>query len=489
MMISQPISSQPSEWALSEFGEANFGDKRLTKRLVKLADNLAELPESSINQACGSWTEAKAAYRFFQNDDIKEGAILAAHVTETVKRAKKHKVILTIQDTCYICYTGHKKTKGLGIISSRPGIHKSKIQADGVIMHTAFAITSEGLPLGLLDQKIHARPPLLEEIKTLKKKSHNIALAIEDKESIRWLESLKKSNDALISADTQIVTICDREADMYDFFELSYRIQSPVLVRACEDRRVNRRSRCSEKTKDTLWSFIQSLPAQGNIQVEIPVRDKKPARVATLELRFGEFKMNPPRNNIRHRKEELPALELYAVYIIERHPPLGENPLEWMLLTNLSVNNFAEALEKIRWYCMRWKIEVFHKILKSGLRVEECRLGTAERLMRYLTVMSVIAWRLFLVTLMSRINPNLPCTALLAEEEWKVLYAKTYPARPYPIIPPSMKDAIRWIAQLGGFLARKGDGDPGPITLWRGWKRLTDLSEGWTLSRTCSSCG
>ena len=109
--------------------------------------------------------------------------------------------------------------------------------------------------------------------------------------------------------------------------------------------------------------------------------------------------------------------------------------------------------------------------------------------MRYLTVMSVIAWRLFFVTLMSRINPNLPCTALLAEEKWKVLYAKTYPTRSYPIIPPSMKEAIRWIAQLGGFLARKGDGDPGPITLWRGWKRLTDLSEGWTLSRTCSSCG
>jgi hypothetical protein len=474
----KPLSS----WADNEFGNADFGDERLTKRLIKLADSLADLPESSINQACGSWADAKAAYRFFQNESIEEAKILAAHVAKTAARVKHHKTVLVIQDTCYISYTSHKKTTGLGLICRHQDLRGSKVQTDGVVMHTAFAVTTKGLPLGLLDQKIHARVPMPKDIKEIKKRSHNNGVAIHDKESLRWLESLKKSHHALRATDTQLVTICDREADIYDFFECSTHLQVPVLVRACYDRTVNKVSRYSAKDNERLWAFIQRSPSQGTLQVEIPARDNKPARTATLELRFGSFVMNPPRNNARHKTEDLPTLKLQAIYIVERHPPLGENPLEWMLLTNLPVETAREALEKVQWYCLRWKIEVFHKILKSGLRVEECRLQTAERLIRYLTVMSIIAYRLFFITLLARAKPHLPCTALLAEDEWKVLYAKMHPLRPYPVAPPSMKEAIRWIAQLGGFLARKGDGDPGPITLWRGWKRLGDLCEGWRLA-------
>lgn len=481
-MTNQFESNHTSCWALNEFGGANFGDSRLTTRLIKLADHLAALPESSINQACGSWSEAKAAYRFFQNESILESEILNAHVKKTVERTKSYDTILAIQDTCYISYKNHGKTKGLGIIASRIRSKTTNFKTPGLVMHTSFALTTDGLAVGLLDQKIHSRPPLPEGVKELKKKSHGIALAIQDKESIRWLESLKKTKDALELSNVRVVTVCDREADIYDFFEYSDRIDSPVLVRARQDRRVNRPSRCSEKNQDTLWSLIQGLPIQGTLQVEIPLRDNKPARTAILDLRFGSFIMTPPRNNIRHRTEKLPPLKLQAVYVIEKSPPLGESPLEWMLLTNLPVNHCDEAVEKVSWYCMRWKIEIFHKILKSGLNVEKCRLGTAMRLIRYLTVMSVIAWRLFFLTLLARTNPSLPCTVLLAEEEWKVLYAKIHHTLSYPKTPPPVKDVIKWVAQLGGFLARKGDGQPGPITLWRGWKRLADLSEGWNLA-------
>ncbi|RDD34615.1 Orf5 like phage WO protein [Wolbachia endosymbiont of Cylisticus convexus] len=159
--------------------------------------------------------------------------------------------------------------------------------------------------------------------------------------------------------------------------------------------------------------------------------------------------------------------------------PPEASPLEWMLLTNLPVNTFDEAVEKVSWYCLRWKIEILHKILKSGLKVEECRLETAERLMRYLTVMSVIAWRIFFITTIARTNPTLPCTTLLAEEEWKVLYAKIHKC---PNVTPTIKEVVSWIAQLGGHLARKNDPEPGPITLWKGWRRLFDLSEGWRLA-------
>lgn len=452
------------------------------------------MPESSINQACGRWSETKAAYRFFQNENVSVAGILSAHVKRTVERAKNYTTILAIQDTSYISYTGHTKTTGLCKLTSRMGTH-SKIEGTGLIMHTTLAATPEGLPLGMLDQKIDSRKPVPEKIKELKKKSHGNAIPIESKESIRWLESLQESCKHFKAKNTRIVTICDREGDMYDFFELAHHIGAPVLVRAAQDRVINKVKRYSKKKSQKLWSVVENFPCQGTISIKIPARNNKPSRVATLEVRFGEFTMNLPRNNFKSRKENISKkglvtnLTLNAVYVVEKNPPSGEEALEWMLLTNLFVNNFDEAVEKIRWYCLRWKIEIFHKILKSGFLVEECRLGTAARLRRYLTVTSVIACRIFFITLIGRTNPDLPCTFLLFEEEWKILYSKIYKTKSYPDNVPTIKDAIRLIAQLGGFLGRKNDGNPGPITLWRGWRRLSDLVEGSYLSSLTHICG
>lgn len=472
-----------SKWALNEFGQVDFCDKRLSKRLLKLADSFAESPESSINKACESWSETKAAYRFFQNDNVKESKILAKHIEKTVERANQYETILSIQDTCYISYKTHKKTEGLGIIASRIRSKTTNFQTRGLVMHSAFAITLEGLPLGLLDQKIFSRPEFSEEIKEIKKRSHNIALPIEEKESIKWIDSLKNSNNFGLK-NVKIVTVCDREADIYDFFEVASRENSSVLVRARQDRTVNKKSIHSKKSGDKLWNLIKGFPCQGEIEVAIPARDNKPSRTAILEVRFGDFVMSPSKNNIKRKTETLPNLKLNVIYIIEKNNVGIESPLEWVLLTNLPIKNFNGAVEKIRWYCLRWRIEVFHKILKSGLKVEECRLGTADRLIRYLTVMSIIAWRIFFITLLARSEPNLPCSILLAEEEWKILYTKIYHTKNYPKIPPTIKEAILWVAQLGGFLARKNDGQPGPITLWRGWKRLFDFVEGWNLALT-----
>ncbi len=163
--------------------------------------------------------------------------------------------------------------------------------------------------------------------------------------------------------------------------------------------------------------------------------------------------------------------------------------MNWILLTNININNFEEAVEKIQWYCLRWRIEVFHKILKSGLKVEECRLQTADRLIRFLTIMSIIAWRIFFITLVARTNPNLSYTVILTDDEWKVLYTKMLKTKDYPEIPPPIREIVRWIAKLGGFLARKNDLEPGPIALWKGWKRLFDLAEGWRLAHELYICG
>jgi cytochrome c oxidase subunit IV len=222
--------------------------------------------------------------------------------------------------------------------------------------------------------------------------------------------------------------------------------------------------------------------------IDIPKRSKtkhckeKEARTAMVAVRFGSFTLNPPRNNVKHGTEQLPDIEMQAVYVMELDPPDGVESVEWMLLTNLPVMSYEEAYEKVLWYCLRWRIEMYFKVMKSGFRVEACRLGHADRLARYLTVMSIVAWRLFMITLMARTNPEEPCSTFLTDREWKVLFLKANRNKAIPKKPPSIGEVVIWVAALGGYLARRSDGSPGTIALWRGWKRLTDLSEGWTLA-------
>ena len=320
------------------------GDKRLSKRLLKIADSFANSPERSINQACEDWHQSKAAYRFFQNDSVSERKILDSHITKTVEMAKEYPTILAIQDTSYISYKNHKKTEGLGIIAARVRSKTTNFQTHGLVMHTRFAVTTEGLPIGLLDQKISSRPLLDEEVKELKKRTHNIALPIEEKESIRWIESLENSNNYPELKNVKLVTVCDREADIYDLFEVASMNQSSFVIRARQDRTVNKKSMYSKKSGEILWNLVSRSPCQGEIQVKIPTRDNKPKRTAFLEVRFNSFVMNPPRNNIKRKTRILPDLKLNAIYVIEPYPPLGEEPMNWMLLTNIDINNFEEAI-------------------------------------------------------------------------------------------------------------------------------------------------
>jgi len=463
-------------WASKEFGDISLGDQRLKDRLVTLSDRLASSPESPINQACGDWANTKAAYRFFQNENVNEKEILRSHVSNTVKRMKEFRTVLAIQDTSYLNFTDHKKTTGLGMISKYSNKSSKMNTNTGLAMHTSFAVNLEGLPLGILDQTIYARKSLPEG------KRNTRFTPIEEKESIRWLDTLKQTNEVSGRSQVQIVTVCDREGDFYELFECGRRLQAPLLVRASSDRNINKFGAYDYGKFEKLWSVVQALPNSGTIEIEIPARDLKPARRAQLETRFGPITMNPPRQHIRKRTEVLPDIHLYAVNVVEKNPPDGEDALEWMLLTDLQITSFEEAKEKVEWYCLRWRIEVFHKILKSGLRVEKCRLQSADRLIRYLTIMSIIAWRIYWLTLIARTSSELPCTAFVCEEEWKVLYSKIKKTKSFPKTPPRIGEVVKWIASLGGFLGRKGDGEPGVLTLWRGWKRLCDLSDGWSLA-------
>ena len=202
------------------------------------------------------------------------------------------------------------------------------------------------------------------------------------------------------------------------------------------------------------------------------------ARLAECQIRFGEITLNAPKNNIASKNRELSKLTLFAIYVREINHHKIKDPIEWMLLTNIPVFTLEDALEKIQWYCYRWRIEMFHKVLKSGLKVEDCRLETAKRLIRYLTVMSIVAWRLFWMTFISRVSPKISCMTLFKNNEWKILFAKINPNKKIPKRPPTLKSCIVWIAQLGGFLARKNDGEPGITHCWRGFKKFVYLIQG-----------
>jgi hypothetical protein len=466
------------EWAAEEFAEVDLGDKRLKRRLINLCSQCTKAPESPINQACEDWAETKAAYRFFKNEEVKPSAIMAPHREKTARRAEEHETVLALQDTSYFIYTNHPKTKGLGEISLKKGRNVKEIYSRGLIMHSCLAVTTEGLPLGLLSQKIFAR----ENTSARGKTGASDHLLIEEKESFRWLEALRETKE--VTGDRRVVTVCDREADMYDFFRFSNELESSVLVRASADRTINRKSRYAEKNVVKLWGYIGKLPVAGTYEIEVSRKSKskhssaREARSATVKVRFGPFQFNPPRNHAKQKTENLPDIEMTAIHVVEENPPEGIDKIEWMLLTNLEVTSFGEACEKVRWYGLRWRIEMFFKVMKSGLKVESCRLAHGERLARYLTMMSIVAWRLFRITMIARTDPKKCCSSLLTRKEWQILLAKTKGRQEIPDKPPTIKEVVVCIAKLGGHLGRKCDGPPGTLTLWRGWKLLTSLVEG-----------
>ena len=419
---------------------------------------------------------------------------MSAHREKTSVRAADHRTVLALQDTSYLVYTNHSKTNGLGKISMKNGKNIDKIYSRGLVMHTCFAVTTKGTPLGLFDQKIFARQLHPEhERRTTGGRNIQDVLPVEEKESFRWIKSLEATMK--LSTKTQIITVCDRECDFYDFFKTADKNGSAVVVRASQNRTVNRGSRYAEKDVAKLWEYIISQPTTGAYTINISSRQKtrhckgRKPRAAQMDVKFGSFKMNPPRNNPKHKKEALPDIHMYAIHALERNPPEGEEAVEWMLLTNQPVTTFTEACERVRWYSLRWRIEMYFKVLKSGFRVETCRLGTSDRLICYLTVMSIVAWRLFMITLIARTNPSLPCSVLLSELEWTVLMAKSSRNGALPSTQPSIAEVLISIGKLGGYLARKTDGPPGTLVLWRGWKRLMDIAEGWSMALRCDICG
>jgi Transposase Tn5 dimerisation domain len=268
-----------------------------------------------------------------------------------------------------------------------------------------------------------------------------------------------------------VVHVCDSEADLYEMFQTVQDLGAKVVVGASQDRAVVDSGRMRQ--------VLSTRPVSGYLKVEIPAQQGRAARSATVEVRYGDLTLRPPYRAPSCRAQ-LRSVTVSAVWVREIDAAADvEQPLEWLLLTNVPVSRFEEAVERVRWYRLRWPIEVFHRVLKSGCQVEACRLNQADELIRYLTLKSVIAWRLFWMVQISRAHPDAACTIVVSEHEWQALYAAIHRTSALPETMPTVRQVVRWIAQLGGFLGRKCDGEPGVTVMWRGWHRLHDLATMW----------
>jgi len=450
-----------TNWAVHAFADADLGDERRTTRLVELASALGQHPTAALPEACGTGSMLKAAYRFFNNDGIAPQDILHSHVEATYTRLGAVPVVLAVQDTTEINWTRHPATQGLGPLG-----HTA---CHGLLVHTTLAITPERVPLGLLAQQVWARDPA-----DVGKRARRKQLPISQKESQKWLHSL----DAVYTAHdccptTRLVSVGDREADVYDVLAAPRPAGVDLLIRAAWDR-------CVQGAERYVWATVAAQPVGAHLQLKVPRRGPQAARDATLALRFCALTLRPP----RHRQREgLPVVTLWAVQVQEVEPPADVTPIEWLLLTTVVVDTVDDATQCVQWYSCRWGIEVWHRILKSGCRIEARQLASGERLQRCLTLYSVIAWRIFYATMLARAVPDMPCSVLLDLDEWQALYCAIHQCPTPPAEPPSLAQAVHWIAQLGGFVGRRRRDQPGTETLWRGFQHLMDLTKMYRIMR------
>jgi hypothetical protein len=459
-----PQAEAPNDWTEEEFGRVQFFDERLKSRLFTLAGDFFAQPGELIPQTCsGSEAKTKAAYRFLQNGNVDMQTLLRPHIESTIERVRAHKLILAVQDTTSANYTAHPP-EGIGPIGD------GKYGLVGLVLHDTMAFTPAGTPLGLLDVQCWARDP-----NDIGKKHRRQQLPIEAKESNKWLVSYRTVAEIQkICPDTMLVSVGDREADLYELFHKAALDPSgpKLLIRA---ERTRQRKIIEEDRKEELWKKMDSEPVAGLIDVAVPRRGSRPARTARLQVRFAQVVLNPPSTS------KLPALSVWAVYAREVGYGIEvKEPIDWMLLTSVKTESFEDACDRLRWYARRWGIEVYHRTIKSGCRIEDRRLDDAQSIQACLAIDLVVAWRVYWFTMVGREKPDTPCNQILSEDEWHVLSA--WATGQVALTAPSAKQAMHWIGKMGGWLSRGKEDNPGTTCMWRGLGRLPSMAQGYRLA-------
>lgn len=474
-----------SEWISEEFNGCALGDKRLVKRLKIILQRMWQSPLASITAACRGFAEVMAASRFFNNEQVSQEQLLAPHREATVLRVAQHRQVLYVQDTTELDFTAKKKLQGTGPLS--------ELKRRGFFAHNELVISPEKLALGLWHTSIQARKDQ-EYGKAHKRKQK----PIEQKESYRWLEGYRRACElAQLVAKSQVIVCADCEADIYEIFaEHQSRLArgesaADWLIRAKEDRCLalpQNEEQTEQPVGLKIRAQLEQSPVLGTIRFEVPAKEQikkikgghgtrkllRSKRLVTQQIRAIQVTLRPP-----YRKgTKLAPVTIWIVQAQEIDAPPDQEPIHWILLTNLECQDFDQAQQVLALYLCRWQIEVFHRVLKSGCRVEELQLRTAEPIQLAVVLYMILAWRVLYVMHLGRECPELPCSLVFEEAEWHSAWVIIKGGRP-PKEAPSLNQMVRMVASFGGFLGRNSDGHPGPKSLWTGLCRVQDFAFCW----------
>ncbi len=457
-----------------EFANADLKDARRNRRLGKVAAALAKSPAASISAASGGWSEMMAALRLLNCEDFAPGALIVPHERATVGRCAGHACVAVSQDTTELDFTHMRATEGLGPLNDE---HRR-----GFFMHSHYVVSEQGLPLGLLGADI-----LLRDDATFRTAATRKQRPIEEKESQRWVDGYHKASElARELPDCEVFSISDREGDIFEVYQAWQRAEggprAEWIIRANQDRAL---VNVVEGEPSILFAALREAPVLGEIEFEVRARKGtkkvKGNRVATFRsartvrqvVRAMKITPRPP-----HRKGgKLEEVSFWAILAEETDPPAGEDPIRWLLLTSKEVTTLEHARRILNLYMRRWDIEVFHRVLKTGCRVERIQLKDGQAVIKALMIYAVIAWRILYLTHLGRQCPDLPCGCVFEEAEWKSACAVV--KRKKEAGEPSLSEFIGIIGKLGGHLGRKSDGAPGPQSIWQGLTRVRDFACAW----------
>ena len=444
-------------WAEEEFKTMELGDARLDRRAVLLAEQLAHKPGVSIPQACGNWAQTAAAYRFLSNDDVDAEAVLQAHADASVQRMRAHPVVLCLQDTTELDFRG-QEIEGLGPLSYEA--------QRGLYLHPTYAVTPEREPLGLVNAWNWARE--------FKPEGGGARPGIV--ESRRWLEGYERLVDlAAQMPQTRLVYVADRESDLLALMQRAQHSAHAVdyVIRAQHNRVL------PDGQAHKLWARVMDSPVLGRIGFEMPAGRGRKARRVEQELRVQRVVLKAHDDPKQH-------VEVSCLIASESNAPQGAKPVVWRLLSNRAVDTLEQALELVQWYRARWEIELFFLVLKEGCRVERLQLGHIDRLYTALALYMVVAWRINRLMRLGRQLPDLPADLLFDTDEWQGAFILNRKKPPKEV--PSLNTVVRLVAQLGGFLGRKHDGEPGAKTVWQGLREIAVFVQGVRFARQTGTC-
>ena len=477
-----------SSWTEDELRTAHFHDQRLDRRFRLLVDRLSCTPALKFNAACRGRAEVKAAYRFVNNPAVSADGVLQPHRDATLGRIACQPVVILSEDTSEADLTKpNERLQGGGPLNDSDRI--------GLYFHNLLALTPQRLPLGTVHAHIWARDPEAFAVPAADKAAQRKAKPIQEKESFRWLEGYRQACAvATACPDTQVVIVSDSESDVYECLAQG---QQPAragqhkadwIVRACQDRAVvlPKTDAADPRPQPALlFAQVAATPVLQHLTIEVSRRQPKShdgrkrkqarsARKAVVTVQATTVTLRGP----KRPSGRLADITCNAVLLREMNPPAGEPAIEWLLLTDLPIDTIEQVLQVVEYYCCRWQIEVYFRVLKSGCRVEASQLETAAAFQAYLALSMIVAWRVLYLLMLGRECPQLPADTVLEAEEWQAVYAVVKGEEPPQEAPP-LGEMVKLIAMLGGYLGRPSDGPPGPKAMWVGMQRMTDLALGW----------